>query len=83
MTSAERPHTSSCVKWLKGEWNELNFRKAEFILLGDENGDRSQNVALIYNWLQWSLPAQMEVVAGTHIELGIWGSRVVQVRKRQ
>jgi len=62
MTSAECPHTSSRITWLKGEWSELNFRKAEFSLPDDENGVGSRNIGLLYNWLEWSLQARMEVV---------------------
>ena len=62
MTSAESPLTSSCVKWLKGEWSEFIFREAEFSLHDDENGDGSWNGGLRYNWLDWFLRAKMEVV---------------------
>jgi hypothetical protein len=76
MTSAQHPHASSCIRWLKGEWSEFSFREAEFSLPDDENRDGSRNVGLFYNWLEWSLQARMELVwmeweviaAGTHIK---------------
>jgi hypothetical protein len=47
--------------WRVSEVNS-SFRKAEFSLPDDENGGGSRNVGLLYNWLEWSLQARMEVV---------------------